>query len=36
MKGRHTYDVIAKALVKILDDYNIRDKTTNAVTDSGK
>jgi len=35
MKGRHTYDVIAKALVDAMESYNIREKTTGAVTDRG-
>ena len=35
MVGRHTFDVIAKALVEIMEAYNIREKTTGAVTDRG-
>merc|ERR1719277_2730407 len=35
MKGRHTYDVIAKALVDAMESYDIREKTTGAVTDRG-
>ena len=35
MKGHHTYDVIAKALVQVMDKYKIRKKTKDAVTDSG-
>ena len=35
MKGRHTYDVIGKALKEVLEEYNIEAKTTSAVTDSG-
>ena len=35
MVGRHTYDVIAKALVNTMQEYNIQKKTKDAVTDSG-
>ena len=35
MEGRHTYDVIAKELVKIIQDFKIQKKASNAVTDSG-
>merc|ERR1719245_2332377 len=35
MEGRHTYDKIAEALIKVLETYNIQEKTTGAVTDRG-
>lgn len=33
--GRHTYDVIAETMEKILHEYGIHNKTEGAVTDSG-
>ena len=35
IKGRHTYDVLARYLEEILQDYGIQNKTVGAVTDSG-
>lgn len=35
MKGRHTYDVVAKVLHDVFCDYRIVDKISKVVTDNG-
>lgn len=33
--GRHTYDVLAEAIEAILDEFEIKSKTTMMITDNG-
>lgn len=36
LEGRHTYDVLARAIEMVLFEFNIQDKTTCIVTDNAR